>query len=279
MALDLTCVGLATEPTTHAYTWRDVALYALGVGAKRDELDYLYEGRGPKVLPSYAVVPAYPAVLRATERAGVGFDKVVHGHQRVTLHAPLAPSGTLRTTAKIAAVYDMKRMAQVVVHTETRDEAGAHLFDTEWGIVVLGEGGWGGEAPPGREGSAPSRPADLRVEEKTSPEQALLYRLSGDLNPLHADPEFPLVKERFRGEPILHGLCSYGFLTRAIAKGACGGDASRIRTLSARFTKPVWPGDTLVTEAWVEGSKVYARTSTLERGEAALSHARAEITV
>ena len=277
MALDLTCVGVATEPTSHTYAERDVILYALGVGAKRDELDYLYEGRGPKVLPTFAVIPSFPAVIRATERAGITVDKVVHGHQKVTLRAPLAPRGTLSTTATITAIYDMKRMAQAVVRTETRDESGAHLFDTEWGIIVLGEGGFGGDAPPGREGAAPSRPADLRVEEKTTPEQALLYRLSGDTNPLHADPEFSLVRERFNGSPILHGLCTYGFMTRALVRGLCAGDASRLERVSARFTKPVWPGDTLITEAWVEGPMVYVRTSTAERGEAVLSHGRATI--
>jgi acyl dehydratase len=277
MALDLSRVGLPTEPTAFTYASKDVALYALGIGAKRDELDYVYEGRGPKVLPSFAVIPSFPAVIRATDRAGVSIEKVVHGHQKVTLHAPIAPEGTLSTTATIAAIYDMKRMAQVVVHTETRDAAGTHLFDTEWGIIVLGEGGFNGEPPPGREGSAPSRPADVRVEEKTTPEQALLYRLSGDLNPLHADPDFSLVRERFNGTPILHGLCSYGFMTRALVRTLCNGDASRLRSVSARFTKPVWPGDTLVTEAWLEGATVYVRSTTLERGEAVLSHGRASI--
>ena len=279
MALDLSCVGVTTEPTRHAYAWKDVALYALGVGATRDELDYLYEGRGPKVLPSFAVIPAWAALLRAMAGAGVTFDNVVHGHQKVTVKGPLAPAATLLTTARVEAVYDMKKMAQVVVRTETRDEDGAHRFDTEWGIIVLGEGGWGGEAPPAREGSIPNRPADFRVEAKTSPEQALLYRLMGDGNPLHADPDFALVKDRFGGRPILHGLCTYGYMTRAVAQAVCGGDATRIRHLSARFTKPVWPGDTLVTEGWVEGPNVRLRTTTLERGEAVLSHCAAEVEV
>ncbi len=278
MALDLSCVGLPTEPTAFTYTSKDVALYALGVGAKRDELDYLYEGRGPRVLPTFAVIPAYPALLRAMARAEVSLDKVVHGHQKVTVHAAIPPSGTLHTTATVAAVYDMKRMAQVVVRTETRDADGLLRFETEWGIIVLGEGGFGGEAPPGREGTVPARPADFHIEEATAPEQALLYRLSGDDNPLHADPDFPLVRERFQSRPILHGLCSYGFLARAVAKGACNGDATRIRHLSAKFSKPVWPGDTLVTDGWVEGSMVYVRTATRERSEVVLSHCRAEIT-
>jgi acyl dehydratase len=279
MALDLTRIGITTPPTTHTYSWRDVACYALGVGAKRDELNYLYEARGPHVLPTYAVVPAYTALLKAMEGANITFDRVVHGHQKVSLHKPIAPNATLSTTATITAIYDMKKMAQVVVQTETRDAANTHLFDTEWGIIVLGEGGWGGEAPPGRENSPPSRPVDFRIEETTSPEQALLYRLSGDLNPLHADPEFALVRERFDGRPILHGLCSYGFMARAVARACCGGDASRISQFSARFTKPVWPGDTLVTEGWIENTQVFVRTVTRERGEAVLSHGRATIQI
>ena len=277
MALDLSCVGLVTEPVRHAYAWKDVALYALGVGATRDELDYLYEGRGPKVLPSFAVIPAFAPLKAAMGNAGVSFDNVVHGHQKVTLHAALPPEGELSTTARVEAVYDMKKMAQVVVRTETRDAGGRSLFDTEWGILVLGEGGWGGEPPPGREGAAPTRAPDFRVEEKTTPEQALLYRLLGDGNPLHADPDFPLVKTRFGGKPILHGLCTFGFMTRAVAKAVCGGDAGRIRRLSARFSKPVWPGDTLVTEGWRDGANVRLRTTTLERGEAVLSHCAAEV--
>jgi acyl dehydratase len=274
MALDLSCVGLTTEPTRHSYAWKDVALYALAVGATRDELDFVYEGRGPKVLPSFAVIPAWAALMQAMARAGITFDKVVHGHQKVSVKTPLAPAATLLTTARVEAIYDMKKMAQVVVRTESRDEGGAHRFDTEWGIIVLG---WGGEPPPAREGSAPTRPADFRVEAKTSPEQALLYRLTGDDNPLHADPDFALVKDRFGGKPILHGLCTYGYMTRAVAQAVCGGDATRIRHLSARFTKPVWPGDTLVTEGWVDGAAVRLRTTTLERGEAVLSHCSAEI--
>lgn len=278
MALDLSCVGLVTGPTKYTFASKDAVLYALGVGATRDELAYLYEGRGPRVLPSFAVIPAYPALMEAMARTGGGFDRIVHGHQKITLHAPIPPKGTLLTTARVEAVYDLKKMAQVIVRTETRDEAGAHLFDTEWGIIVLGEGGWGGEGPPGRETSAPRRDPDFRVEAQTSPEQALLYRLSGDLNPLHADPDFALVKERFDGVPILHGLCTYGFMTRALARGACGGDADRIRSLSARFSKPVWPGDTLITEGWVDGDQAWVRTSSKAQGVAVLSHGHARIT-
>ncbi len=276
MALDPACVGLSTEPTAYSYTSRDTILYALGIGAKRDELDYLYEGRGPKVFPTFAVIPAYPALMAAMERTGGSWDKVVHGHQKVTLHASIPPQGKLFTTATVKAAYDLRRMAQVVTETRTTDENGTHLFDTEWSILFLGEGGWGGDPPPGRETTTPTRPADFRIEETTLPEQALLYRLMGDGNPLHADPDFQLVA-RFKGVPILHGLCTYGFMARAVAHGACGGDASRIKHVGARFSKPVWPGDTLITEGWVEGHRVWVRTSTRESNEPVLTHGYAEI--
>ncbi|MFO0631119.1 MAG: MaoC/PaaZ C-terminal domain-containing protein [Polyangiales bacterium] len=265
----------ATTTHTSEITPDRAILYALGVGAKADELDLLYEGRGPRVLPTYAVVPAYDAMIGAMGAAGVGFDNVVHGHQKVTLHRDIPARATLHTTATVSAVYDMKRMAQVVVTTRTADAAGEALFDTEWGILVLGEGGWGGEAPPARDNPRPDRDADFVVEQTTSPEQALLYRLMGDGNPLHADPEFPLVKQRFGGRPILHGLCSYGFLGRAL--GSQVGGVQRVAHLSARFTKPVWPGDTLATEGWVEGTRAWMRTTSRASGEVVLSHCYAEL--
>ena len=120
--------------------------------------------------------------------------------------------------------------------------------------------------------------SDALVKAITEADIRRFVEMTGDDNPLHADPEFPLVRERFQSKPILHGLCSYGFLARAVAKGACNGDATRIRHLSAKFSKPVWPGDTLVTDGWVDGSMVYVRTATRERSEVVLSHCRAEIT-
>ncbi|MDB4927711.1 MAG: hypothetical protein JWM10_195 [Myxococcaceae bacterium] len=269
-------IGTTTDPLTFTYDAQRAALYALGIGATAAELDYLYEGRGPKVFPTFAVVPAYDALMAVMARSDISFDSVVHGHQKVSLARPIPPAATLHTTATVAAVYDMKKMAQVVITTRSRTAEGEHLFDTEWGILVLNAGGFGGEGPPAREGGAPAREPDAVVEETTRPEQALLYRLMGDLNPLHADPEFPLVA-RFEGRPILHGLCTYGFGMRAVAKGVAGGDATRLREVTARFTKPVWPGDTLRTEVWREGERVWFRTSTRERGDAVLSHGTARL--
>lgn len=277
MAANPDIIGTTTEPLSFTYDANRAMLYALGIGATASELDYLYERRGPKVFPTFAVVPAYDALMAVMARSDISFDSVVHGHQRVSVSRPLPPSATLSTTATVSAVYDMKKMAQVVITTRSHTAEGEHLFDTEWGILVLNSGGFGGEPPPAREGGAPARAPDAVVEETTRPEQALLYRLMGDINPLHADPEFPLVS-RFDGKPILHGLCTYGFGLRAVAKAVAGGDANRIREIGARFTKPVWPGDTLRTEVWVDRDKVWFRTATRERGDAVLSHGTARLT-
>jgi acyl dehydratase len=277
MPFDFDAVGKTTEPVEHRYTWKDTVLYALGIGAKTDELDYLYEGRGPKVYPSFAVIPAYVPMATALRTTGGSIDKIVHGAQKVRLHAEIPPNGTLKTTATVEGLYDLKRMTQALVRTRTTDAVGTALFETEWSILFLGEGGFGGKPRPEEpKVSAPARAPDFQVEEATSAEQALLYRLSGDLNPLHADPAFPLV-ERFEGRPILHGLATFGFMVRAAVKGACHGDGARVRSISARFARPVWPGQTLVTEGWVEGHKVLARTCVKERTEVVLSHVVLEI--
>jgi acyl dehydratase len=276
MPLDPKMVGRATEPLPYTYTWRDTVLYALGVGARRAELEYLYEGRGPKVLAGFAVVPTIGPIFDLLGKTGGSIENVVHGAQKITLHAPLAPSGTLSTVARVKGLYDLRRFAIAHIETETRDEHGKPAFDTLWTIIYRDEGGFGGDPPP-RERSGidipKDRPADFRISETTSPEQALLYRLSGDLNPLHADPEVAR-RVGFEQGPILHGLCTYGHMTRHAATGACGGDSSRLTGFGGSFKKPVWPGDTLVTLGWVtEPGKVALAVSTQERGEVVIGGA------
>ncbi len=253
MPFDLSLAGKPGAPSTFHVTWRDTALYALGVGAKREELDYLYEGRGPRVLPSFAVVPKFQPMLDLLAKTGGNLAMIVHGGEKVTVHAPIPSSGTLITTSTIRGFYDLRRLTQVLVDARTIDGTGKLIADSTSAILFRGEGVPGG-APPPKEPPAVERPRDapptFTVEETTSLEQALLYRLSGDLNPLHADPEFARNVGFERG-PILHGLCTYGYMVRHVAKGACGGDASKIRAFEAQFKRPVWPGDTLVTEGWV----------------------------
>ncbi|HEY8087540.1 MAG TPA: MaoC/PaaZ C-terminal domain-containing protein [Polyangiaceae bacterium] len=280
MPLDLSLVGKPSAPHTWEYGWKDTVLYALGVGAKQAELDYLYEGRGPRVLPSFAVVSKFAPMLDLLAKSGGNMAMIVHYGERVTVHGPLAPHGKLVTTATIRGVYDMKRLAQVVIDTRAEDSGGKLVAETTSAMLFRGDGGFGGEPPP-KEAPPVERPRDVpptfTVEETTSSEQALLYRLSGDHNPLHADPEFARNVGFERG-PILHGLCSYGFMVRHVARGACGGDATRVRSFEAQFKRPVWPGDTLVTEGWVvRPDAVALQVKVKERDEVVLAGAWATL--
>jgi len=253
MPLDLSLVDKPSDVTKLAYGWKDTVLYALGIGAKKDELDYLYEGRGPKVIPSFAVVPSFDPMFQVVAKTGGDLAMVVHGSQRVRLHAVLPCAATLATTAKIRGIYDLRKFAIVIVDTETKDESGKLLFETTSSIIFRGAGGFGGTTPPREEKVAEipkGKEPDFRIEEPTSAEQALLYRLSGDVNPLHADPAFA-ANVGFTQGPILHGLCTFGYMVRHAAKGACSGDATKLTGFEAKFSKPVWPGDTLVTEGWI----------------------------
>ncbi len=270
--LDPAALGKTTEPLRFTYGFRDVALYALGVGAGHEQLDFVYEGldrRGAKVLPTYAVIPTYEACKAMFDVVGGDFGGVVHGGQSIRLHKPFAAEGTLTTIGKVLSIGDLKRMAQVVFSTETRDERGELVCETEWTIMYLLDGGYGGPPPPKSvRVRTPERAPDWTVTETTSPDQALLYRLSGDYNPLHADP---VVAEKAskvtEGRPILHGLCTYGYVGRAILRHECSGDPSRLKVFTGRFSRPVWPGDTLEISGWREDGRTIVACKTKEHPE------------
>lgn len=276
--LNLSSVGSRTEPRTFSYDWKDLALYAMGIGATTEELDYVYEARGPKVIPTFAVVPAMSHLFECLKMADVPLASVVHGAQKVVAHGAAPSKGALTTAAEVTGIYDLKRFAQVVVHTESKLGSGELLFETEWSVIVRGAGGFGGNPPPkGEDASVPERESLWRVEQATRPEQALMYRLSGDINPLHIDPEVARAVGFERG-PILHGLATFGFATRAMIAKACGGDASRLQEIAGQFRKPVWPGETLLTEAWeTEPGKLVFQVRVKERDEVVIGSAWARI--
>lgn len=247
MSLDPKCVGATSAEYRLSYDWKTLVLYALGIGAKRSELDYLYEARGPKAFPTFGVVPTYPVLDELLSRSGGRLERVVHNAQSLRIFGELPPEGELTTRGEITGLYDLKRMAQLTFRTRSSLE-GRLIFETDWSLVLLGDGGFDGPRPP--KTTFPKIETDaapvFSFEEPISSEQALLYRLSGDLNPLHVDPAVASSLGFERG-PILHGLATFGYAARALVQSVLGGDARRLLAFHAQFRKPVWPGDTLRT--------------------------------
>jgi acyl dehydratase len=277
-------VGSISDPVERSWTSTDSLLYSLGVGAgtldpTRQELEFTTEnslGIGQKVLPTFATVVG--AGTRAAPRSGdsslgeagsrqVSFEfgsfdpaMLVHGEQAIELFGPIPPAGTVRTTTTVSGIYDKGSGALVVLSSRSVDGSdGTVRFATTTSLFIRGEGGFGGpRGPLGGPGPLPERSADEVVRYSTRPDQALLYRLSGDRNPLHSDPSFA-ARAGFE-RPILHGLCTYGFTGRALLHALCDSDPSRFGRMSGRFTRPVTPGDTLEVQIWLEEGGARYRT-------------------
>jgi acyl dehydratase len=276
MPVDLNAVGKRLESTTFTYSEKDVMLYALGVGAGVEELQFTYE-RDLKVLPTFCVIPAFPALFNLGGAMQVNPMMVLHGEQRIELFAPVPTRGTVTTTPTIKAIYDKIKGALILVEADTIDDKGALLFRNTFGTFARGEGGFGGDrGPSGPKNVAPDRKPDQIVELKTLPQQALIYRLSGDMNPLHADPDF--AKMAGYDRPILHGLCTFGHVGRAVLRACCSNDPAKLKTLEVRFSGVVFPGETIVTEMWKESAgSLIVQARTKERGEVVISAAAATI--
>ena len=278
MSLNLDIIGkkLAVEPFT--YDQDTAILYALGVGAGADELAFVYE-KDLKVLPTFAVVPFIPSFLSVfVPRAGLNLFKVLHGEQTIVLHKPIAPSGTINTSMTCESIYDKGDSGAVVnVLLESRDETGQLVFENKAVIVDRGAGNFGGDRGPKTEKILPpqGKAPDFHMADQTSKDQAALYRLSGDKNPLHIDPGF--AQKGGFDKPILHGLCSFGYAGRAILHGACGGDPDRLKSFSVRFMNVAFPGDTLITQGWQVDSGRYVIQTTNQDGKIILGNALAKI--
>ncbi|MCX7807546.1 MAG: MaoC/PaaZ C-terminal domain-containing protein [Deltaproteobacteria bacterium] len=264
-------VGQKVGPLLFSYRWQDAALYALGIGAGPDDLPYVYEGAPGdppmRVYPSFALTPAYEACKALFEHVGGDFSGVLHGAQILRAHRPLPPQGTLSVVGMVQGIWDLRRLAQVVLRVDVWDEQGSALLaESEWVLLYLNDGGFGGAPPPKSPRiHIPEREPDWRESIPTSPSQALLYRLSGDLNPLHADPRVAQKAASVtKGRPILHGLCTYGIVLRTILRRECDNNPARFHSFEARFSRPVWPGDTILVSAWREGEKVLIDARTKE---------------
>jgi acyl dehydratase len=254
MSLDHSLVGVPGEPHERSWTSKDALLYAIGVGAGLGdplrELEFTTEnseGVKQKVLPTYGVLLARPPTVHSVGE----FDSamLVQAEQHIELHRPLPVSGTVRTVSSVTGIYDKGSGALVEFESVAFDSAnGGPLVTARFGMFIRGEGGFGGNRGTSAPWLPPDRDPDHRVVKQTRPEQALLYRLSGDRNPLHADPTFAA-----RGgfsRPILHGPCTYGFTGRVLLHELCGSDPGRFISMSGRFTAPVTPGDSLVVSIW-----------------------------
>jgi acyl dehydratase len=259
MAIDPNAVGASGGPVERSWSSKDCLLYALGVGAGEEELEFTTE-KNQKVLPTMPVVLGARGAVPMQKIGKFNPAMLVHGEQAVFLNRPLSAEGTLKATGKIAAVYDKGKGAVIVTETESRDAASDELlFKTRSSVFIRGAGGFGGDrGPSGPRNVAPDRKPDHEVTYQTRPDQALLYRLSGDRNPLHSDPEF--AKMAGFPKPILHGLCTYGFTGRALLHTLCGSDPARFKSMEGRFSKPVFPGEALTVRMWVDGQECIFQT-------------------
>lgn len=275
MPIDLaSALGAELQPVEFSWTSTDVQLYHLALGAGSDPMDarelrYLTDGT-PQVLPTFSSVAA---TFHMTEPPRVSFPgidielgRVLHASEAVTVHAPLPPSGSARAITRITDIWDKGKAAVIVNETEVTDPHGTPLWSTRRSIFARGEGGFGGERGPSTSVETPGRAPDFEADIPVLPQQALLYRLCGDRNPLHSDPGFAAAAGFPR--PILHGLCTYGMTCKAMVDTVLDGDAGRVGAYGARFAGVVFPGETIRASVWREGDRFVGVVTAPDRDDA-----------
>ncbi|WP_420130925.1 MaoC/PaaZ C-terminal domain-containing protein [Rhodopseudomonas sp.] len=266
------------------YTERDTMLYALGLGLGADPLDagqlrYVYE-QDLQVLPSMSVVLGYPGFWLGNEETGADWRKVLHGEQGFEIFQPLPPKGTVVGRSRVTGLFDKGagKGAVLLSERDVFDKASCDLLCRLTSTTMLrGDGGFGGPSGPlPAPHSLPERTPDLQSRIATSPTAALIYRLSGDYNPLHADPE--VARKAGFDKPILHGLCTFGVVCRALVELCCDGDPTRLVKMQVRFSSPVYPGETIVTEVWKEGDGTLSfRAKVAERDVVVINNGAATV--
>jgi acyl dehydratase len=280
MPLNMDAVGRTFGPGEAAWSSKDALLYALGVGAGQDdplrELEFTTENSHEvtqRVLPTFGVI----VMMQGGPRQALGdFNRamLVHAEQSLTLHRPLPVEGRASITSTLSGIYDKGSGALVVTESAATDvESGEPLLTTASSVFIRGEGGFGGDRGPSAAWQRPDRDPDHQVSSRTRPDQALLYRLSGDRNPLHSDPAFA-ARAGF-SRPILHGLCTYGVTGRLLLHALCGSDPARFRSMRARFSRPVLPGARLTVSIWADGGTARFQT-TDDDGQVVIDHGEVE---
>lgn len=272
-------LGATLEGPVYSWTDDDVILYHLGIGAGSDpvdpdELRYVYEG-DLQVLPTYATIPPFEVMMSfaLVDGLDINLAQVLHGEQETILHDRIPTSGAVTNEGTVTNIFDKGKGALVVMEIVSRLEStGESLFTNRSSIYIKGEGGFGGDSGPSTSVEIPDREPDHVVQSATLPQQALLYRISsGDKNPLHADPGFAAFAGYER--PILHGLCTYGIVAKAVADSVFEGQAGDIASYRSRFSGHVFPGETIVSRIWDEGDRVLVVAETQERGLPVITNA------
>ena len=270
MALNLETVGKVWGPNEFSYDERDLIIYALGIGYGKEALEYVYEGaKNFKAFPTYGVILPSNAGAEAFLSTKANFAMVVHGEQTLQIHNPLPRKATVLTTTVLEGIYDKGSGALIVMRFDSKDRNGTPICSNWAGVFVRGAGGFGGVSQPKKDIPAiPQKNPDFVFDAQTEANQAALYRMSGDRNPLHIDPA--IAQAVGFKEPILHGLCTYGVVCRRFVQEVFKGDSGRVKSYSARFSSPVIPGQSLQTKVWHARTDLYLLEVYNAKGEAVL---------
>lgn len=273
-------IGAVIAGGEASWTKDQVILYHLGIGAGNPptdarELSYTYE-KDLRVIPSFGVIPVFSSLAGIAGVPGLAGEfnplLLLHGEQDVEIHKTIPVEAKVKSQGKVASIADKGKAAVVVLEMETRETASNDLlFTNRFTLFLRGAGGFGGDRGQDVKIEPPSRAADHDVESPTLPQQALIYRLSGDKNPIHVDPA--AAKMAGQERPFMHGLCSFGMVCKAAVDHALGGDTTKVARYQARFAGIAFPGETIVTSLWKEGNRVLIAAKTKERGTPVISNA------
>ncbi|MGB9499148.1 MAG: SDR family NAD(P)-dependent oxidoreductase [Dissulfuribacterales bacterium] len=271
MALNLDAVGKKLGPVSKDYTWKDVVLYALGVGAGFSDLDYCYE-KNLKVIPSFSIASIFDFLSHYATNSNINLAGILHGEQDLIFHNPIPTEGTLVTEGKITHMYDKgDKGALVIGESDTFSSNGKKLFTSIVTLFSRLDGGFGGEAAPKETFKYPNKKPDFEIDATPTLDQPLIYRLSGDVFALHVDSEF--AKMAGFEKPIMHGLCTYGYSCRALIQSLIPGEPEKVRRLKCRFSKPIYPGDPIKTQIWkTEDNKAVWKTVNAKTGDEVITN-------